>query len=159
MEKVATNFILGTTALGERATSDLVSCFRALFKVVTGEYEVEPLSTLLHNERSDIIAAISHFLPQGLFVVFRPIGPVDQERARQVASARVCEVHRDGGLSWRVGCPPDLNFRSGRDWRLDNEPLVSYKLDPSCVFSNEDAARDQLVQVQRGNFNHPFPHT
>ena len=93
--------------ISERPWEEVVHAYRALYVKrnpgIAVATMLDPVSFLLHKEREDVLAGISHLAPKGLFVLYRPVVAVGATPLWRCAEARVSSVGREGGLGWRPG--------------------------------------------------------
>ena len=79
--------------------------------------------------------------------MYRPVVAVGQVPQWRCEEARVSSVGRDGGLGWRPGGKRDRAFRSGREWRLDGDPVVEHRVSYDWISTSAEAAALKLATM------------
>lgn len=76
-----THFIENPSPIGARDAQSVQGFYEVLFR---DKYcDSHPMDVLTHSSAVDVVAAISHLMPEGWGIVYEPLGTPDREAPRQ----------------------------------------------------------------------------
>ena len=104
---------------------------------------IEAVQRMKHHDHCDYVAAVSHVIPDGLFLIVKVISGVDANvRPWSLRRGRVCGITKKGSLSWRLDL--DSNFPVGRGWTADTGKEPIYNVPMNLVFFSDSAGQLKL---------------